>query len=439
MGLFRDKGGWSLERWVLTIPALGLLTVALALSLGATSRPTASAQVYGGPTDASGPWSGRILVVRELDEEIVPWPRAPVEVVRSEGGAEDRVQGETGPEGWLDVTLPARDGRGGFSIRVMSLLDGSVLAEGSPEFPVERWALAPRRGLSRAQERRSGLRLPSGVLAVPFRSQLELEPLRCLGSGGDWARLSGAKFFFEGQVLDRLELADPGAKQVQIEPREHVVSLDRGCLGEPDAPRVSLTLPIVPGALHFERRGEDLAILAPLQIPAIWYTFVTERARLAGGRLELVPAEDGTSGGLLPASCVPPEPELYLVLSTSPDGRSPSTVGYPLAAQRMTFDAVDGHLIDGGPDARLRETERRKRMVRALFGYVAALFALSLWLFRLVIRRSDDKLLSDLRRGEAPAGLLSRPRARPSVVAGLTIALGLSLVLLWIAVFGGTG
>lgn len=78
-------------------------------------------------------------------------------------------------------------------------------------------------------------------------------------------------------------------------------------------------------------------------------------------------------------------------------------------------------------------------MVRALFGYVAALFALSLWLFRLVIRRSDDKLLADLRRGEAPAGLLSRPRARPSVVAGLTIALGLSLVLLWIAVFGGTG
>lgn len=439
MGLFCDKGGWSLERWVLTIPALGLLTVALALSLGGTSRPIVSAQVYGGPTDASGPWSGRIFVVRELDEEIVPWAGAPVEVVRSGGGVEDRVQGETGPEGWLDVTLPARANPSGFSIRVMSLLDGSVLAEGSPEFPVERWATAPRRGLSPAQERRARLRLPSGVLSVPFRSRLELEPLRCLGAGAEWARLSGAKFLWEGRPLERLELTDPGPREVQIEPREHVVSLDRGCLGEPDAPRVSLTLPVVPGALHFEKRGEDLAILAPIQVPAIWYTFVTESARLAGGRLQLVAEADGTSAGLLPARLVPKEPDLYLVLSTSPDGRSPSTVGYPLVSQRRTFDAVDGHLIDGGPDAHQRETERRRRMVRALFGYVAALFALSLWLFRLVIRRSDDKLLADLRRGEAPAGLLSRPRARPSVVAGLTIALGLSLVLLWIAVFGGTG
>lgn len=422
------------------IPALGLGTVALALSLGGASRPIASAQVYGGPTDTSGPWSGRVLVVRELDDEPVAWPRLPLEVVRSGEGMEDRIQGETGPEGWLDVTLPPRSSTLGFSIRVMSLLDGAVLAEGRPEFPVTRWARAPRRGLSVAQEKRAGLRIVRGVMAVPFRTPVELAPLPCPDSGGaEWLRLSGASFFQGGELTSQLEFSAPGPGVRSIEPREHVVSFDRGCQGEPGVPRVSLTLPVVPGALHFEPREDDLAILAPTQVPAIWYTFVTERARLSGGRLELFPEPDGSSAGVLPASSLPSEPGLFLVLSTSPDGRSPSTVGYPLAGQRMTFDAVDGHLLDGGPEARLRERERRRRIVRALFGYVAALFALSLWLFRLVIRRSDDKLLSDLRRGEAPAGLLARPRARPSVVAGLTIALGLSLVLLWIAVFGGTG
>lgn len=452
MGFLPLRGNWSPERLVLAIPTLGLGTVILAFALGGGRRPIASAQVYGGPTDSEGPFRGRLLVVRESpsDGELAAWGDAPIEVVRRVGQSESRVQGRTGPDGWMELSLERRGDPETFELEVMSLLDGAVLGKGRPKFARERWAQASRRGLSLGQRQRARLSIEGAVLAVPFASTLELEPLGCTGddSGAEgrsreWLRATGAELEQEGrlraELASVLELGGTGPVRARITPKEHVVGLERGCSENRDQAKVSLTMPVVPGALHLSAVGEALLIEAPTPTETVWYTFVTEAARLEGGRLRLEADASGISRGRLPRSLVPEAKDLYLVLSTSPDGRSPSTVGYPLDGQPTTFDAIDGFLIDGAPTAEAREAGRKRRVVRALLGYVAALFTLSLWLFRLVVRRSDRRLLDDLRAGDAPLGLLELKGTRSSLVAGLSIALGLSLLLLWIAVFSEAG
>lgn len=452
MGVLRVRGNWSPERLVLAIPTLGLGTVVLAFALGGGQRPIASARIYGGPTDAEGPWGGRVLVVREADGEVTPWGDAPLEIVRRGAKNEARVRGRSAADGWMDVDLAPPSERGQFELEVRSLVDGALLAQGTPTLTRERWSQAPRRGLSLAQRRRARLFLEGAVLAVPFPSRLRLTPLDCEGSenvpGGarpaerfesEWLRVSGAvvrdTVHPVGDGVSQLRLPFAGTHLLELTPSEHVVGLERGCGTGSEAARVSLTMPVVPGALHLALSGEDLSIEAPTPTETIWYTFVTDDARLSGSRLQLQVDASGISRGLLRRKAMPESEGLYLVLATSPDGRSPSTVGFPLDGQATTFDAVDGFLIDGAPAAEARESERRRRVVRALLGYVATLFALSLWLFRQVVLRADRRLIADLRRGDAPAVLLTKPRTRPTLVAGMAIALGLSLVLLWIAVF----
>lgn len=412
-----------------------MLTVALAWLVGGGARPVLSAQVYGGPTDSAGPWHGRILILESTSDGSVPLVHREVEVVRRGATREHRVIARTGGDGWFDVTLPEVGGAS-LELEVFDVPTRALLARGRPSLPWARWSSAPRRGLdSRAQDA-TGVSVRGGVLATPFWSQVALP--RC-----GVARVTAFELF--GAAL-RPERTSPnrspeqGARYqldrataergVWIQPWEHTVELNWSCETEGASVTKSLRLPLVPGALFVEVDASQARVHSARGLPVAYFTWVTEQERLASGVLPLVPGPDGTSTGTVPL--LPASAPRYLVVSSSADGRSPSTVGYPVDGQPRTFDALDGFLLDGTAEARGKEARRVRRVHRALLGYVVALFTLAWVLFRSYVAAADRRLLLSLERHGAERPLLESPRG-PLFVAGLAVALGLSLVVVWIA------
>jgi cytochrome c biogenesis protein CcmG, thiol:disulfide interchange protein DsbE len=218
-----------------------------------------------------------------------------------------------------------------------------------------------------------------------------------------------------------------------IRPLEHVVEFNWSCLASDRAEHKTVHLPVVPGALFARLDGHHVRIESARGLARAYYTWVTESERLESGSLALASDSSGVSRGFVqrPASLR----GLYLVVSSSPDGRSPSTVGYPLDGQGQTFDAIDGFLLDGAAEAQTQEERRLGRVRRALLGYVAALFSLALLLFRALVVASDRQLLGAFELNGADAPLIRTLPRRPLFLGGAAIALGLSLVLVWLALW----
>jgi hypothetical protein len=433
------KRGWGSrkERLVLAIPGLGLLTIALVWSLGGGERPVLSAQVYGGPSEADGPFHGRLLVLETEGGTTEPVPWREIEVVRQGPTREVRVVERTRADGWVDVQLPAVGGHS-LDLNVSDRISGQRLAAGRPVFERSRWQRASRRGLDKKLGQALGVRVPSGVLVTPFWGEVSIRscqgldtPLWLHAEGGDLGRAP-----FETRARDGtswFRLAGRAAQDFSfgVRPLDHIVELEFHCEGAKPDQVHRLHLPVVPGAFFVELGPREATIRSARGHKTAFFTWVTESERLEGGRVELTPQPDSSSEGRLPL----PDDRAgrYLVLASSPDGRSPSTVGYPIDGQDKTFDAVDGHLLDGTPAALAGEVRRSRRIRRMLWGYVAALFSLAWVLFRLVVQASDQQLRKSLETAEQDGPFLKPLPRLPLELGGFLIALGLSLVLVWLA------
>jgi hypothetical protein len=190
------------------------------------------------------------------------------------------------------------------------------------------------------------------------------------------------------------------------------------------------TLPVLPGSLSMKRTEAGILVKSPVEREAIWYTFVTKSRRLQGGRLALQ-LEDDVWQGRIEAERVPRVQGLYVVLSSEADGRSASTVGFPLDGQEQTYEVWDAYLIDGLPQVRAREVAQRTRFRLVLGAYAAVCGVLSMIIFWIQVRRSDVELATSLRRAGAAAATQNR-NALPLLIAVLCLFFAFSATVLWI-------
>lgn len=419
------------------LPSLGLSAVVVALLTGLSARVVRSAEVYGGPTKRLDRYSVRLFVRDVLADAEVAAAGEHVSITWRGPTSETEKLVQTGRDGWVETELRRPEGARSLDLIVRDVASGQVLAEGTPTLQLERWQAASRRG-GVLRGRSEGpwfveAQVREGILAVPFEGHLALSFRRTTGSlRGTRVRVSS-----EGvELLTPAEftLEDEKERLLGLRPVEHVASI-RLEMNAPDGATGAFasSLPVVPGAFFVTPAASSWTISSPLERDELWYAFVSDAGRGPGGRLKLEAAPGGTARGSLPFDARPREEGVYLVLSSSPDGRSPSTVGFPLDGQAGTFDAVDGRLLDGSARAHARESTRIHRVRLFLMAHVATVFALTLLLFVRRVRRADRELKSRLQR----AGAYAAPVTAGSLwlaVAAFCLVVGFSLALVWISI-----
>jgi hypothetical protein len=425
-------------RWLLfALPVATVAVVALALVTGGAVRPYAVARVWGGPTDARQV-SVRVEALRVLVERA-----AVVETPITEGSVVVELHA-AGFDARRAVLLDV-EGSGEASFELPGVLDGleltvsqgGELARGRLSLTAERWAKAARRrggwAVARAGELEVRLAPARGALAVPFEDEVLVSVRR-----GD-VNVPGATLRARGsglRVRPEVVTTDArGAARIRVEPSEHVASLTLELEAGSTHETATFSLPIVPGALDARREGGSLRITSPVPRDTAYYAFVTEHARLLGGRAVLAPSPNaGGAVAEIPFPTLDPAPR-YVVVSSERDLRSPAAVGWPLDAAGdeplTTFDAVDALLVDGRPRAALRESRRAARVRWVVAAFCAVSLALELLLLVAFTKRSDASLDRHLEGAGVSAedALRVAPKRSPRVVLALVaIALGFFVV-----------
>ncbi len=274
------------------------------------------------------------------------------------------------------------------------------------------------------------LSISQRVLAVPFagRGQILVE--------SQGAPLAGARVRLEGVGAELRGSAsgttdDEGRLWFEVVPQEHVASLRVTLNHESLNWTFQQPLPVVPGAFGLRRQEDGFRVLAPVPRDEAWYTFVSEKGRHVGGRIDLGEDSEGFFSGTIARTEIPNQEGLFLVLASSADARSTSTVGYPLDGQDHTLDIWDAYLLDGGPAARGR-VEKRRRKIRFTLGAYAGLSGLlTLILFVLHIRRADAELSRNLEGAGASASTREKSLL-PLLVAAVGLFFAFSAGVLWI-------
>lgn len=436
-GSARGKG-----RLLFVLPSVGLFSVGVVLLLGLPKRPILYAEVYGGPTDSElSHYNARVHVIEEqhgIERDMRGLPLT----VSWEGETNQRaISAVTDEEGWVEVRLQRPLDARGVRLSVRERETERILARGEPSLPRERWAAsAGRRGGKLAGKSEGPIlveaRVEEAVFAVPFVGHIHLSLALARG------RLSGTSVEARVEGAELLSSASwvvegPEPTRISLRPLEHVSSLHLK-FRTPDGESGSYyaSLPIVPGAFYVSREESHVQIASPLPRAGVWYAFVSELGRDVGGFLPLRSDERGGSVGRLPKERWPvSESPRFLVLASSPDGRSPSTVGFPLDGQSGSFDALDGRLLDGAAPARQEEERRRSKLRGLLFVHLGFVFALTIVLFLLRVRTADQELAARLEK--AGAGALVPRRFLATIgLAAFCVVLGLSLTLIWVALSG---
>lgn len=434
------QGLWSVKKemmakrrelpWIYVLPLFSLAVIGLSFFLAPPEETVVSALVLGGPTDTGEQFSGRAQVTGLSQGVEVPKEGYLVEVEGIFSGRRVTRRYTTGSAGWFEFHLP-KNGQELLGLRLRDAR-GRLLAAGRPTLSHVRWnQAAERRGgeLPLHQQGSVSVRLAVGrsVLAVPFEERVTAQ----VSFTGGPAELSVRG---EGLELTGPPQAEDGGKEYRflVKPTSHSASLHVSLKADGETLTFEQALPVIPGALWFERAGGKIRIVSPIPRDEAWFTYVTERERLLGGRVPLVTGEDGTSSGTFDVPVAAEQAE-FLVLSPSPEGRSSGTVGYPLRGQRETFDAVDGYLLDGGPSAKTAFVRRAERARSWMIGYAAVSFLLTLFLFVMGVRRTQAKLERDLERVGAEPGAYDRS-ALPLTVAAVCLFFAFSAAVLWIVV-----
>jgi hypothetical protein len=415
------------------LPLLSVLVLGVSLFLGTEGAAVRSAVVLGGPTDSEGPFRGRLQVVEEEQGATQPLANAQV-LLRAEQAShvvERRLV--TDPTGWVEFELPLHP-RAPFEITVFDAR-GNTLARGQPILEMARWRRAARvrpgdLGTHEKGAFRAKITIERGVFAVPFEgggAVTVLEDGRPLSGAPIKLTASGARLLSSAHgVTDR-----EGRFTFLVAPEQHVSALRFVVFEAEQEWEFEQVLPVVPGAYGLSEDQAGLIIQAPVPREEAWFTFVTESERLMGGRVDLREDARGIYSAKVPFASIPKVRGLYVVLASSADGRSPSTVGYPLDGQTQTLDLWDGYLLDGGPFARSR-AELKRRKVRLTLGAYAGLSGLlTLVLFVLRIRSADRALQAQLKSVGATSETRDKSQA-PLLIAVLGLFFAFSAGVLWI-------
>jgi hypothetical protein len=421
------------------VPPVSVVLAGVALFVAGAPRPFQFARVLGGPTDGIGPWTGRVQLLERDGDVDEPAPHENLRVEWTHAGHSTTLVAQTDDEGWAEVRLERPQGATKLELSVFGGALDTLVVRGAPELSAERWARAARRRSGVLEPRVQGdtklsVRVMDAVLAVPFAGKLSVDASRA----GE--PLAGLALEPSAEGLDVVSpksiVTDAhGHVELVVRPREHVVALGLAARTEGEALRWYAHLPVVAGALHGEVQDGRLVIRAPVAKDAAWFALVSERERIAGGRVGLTASAGGMASGSVDLRALglptPPRDDLWLVLSSDPDGRSPSTVGYPWGKQATTFDAVEALLLDGSRFGEEREEARRRRVRWVVGGYSLAAFALTLFLFVTRVKRANSQLFEQLAGGEASTAVpSSRSLTWGLVVAGLCLLLGFLVVLL---------
>lgn len=416
------------------IPVLALGVCAVSLFWRAGEVEIRSAMLMGGPTDSATGFRGRLRVVREVDGMTLPVSEETVRLVAQQGSHESVRSLITGPDGWADFDV-SREPRAPLHLLVKDAR-GRVLVEGTPELSTSRWLKsAQTRGgplrVHREGELTAQLIISQGVLSVPFASAVIVEVARNLEPLPD----AHVKLASDGATIEGATdcLTDPqGRCPFSVRPLHHVASVVAHIKWEGKTLRFEQALPLVPGSFGLEVLASgDLKVRSPVQREEAWFTFVNRQQRSQGGRIELSALADGGSEGVILKSQIPVLKDPYVLIAGSADGRSTSSVGYPLASQGETFDVLDAYLLDGAPQLKALHEGKARRVRFALGAYIGLSGLLTLALFVLRVRRSDRRLQEGLDRVGAASGTRSAS-AVPLVIAALSLFFAFSATVLWI-------
>lgn len=428
----RQAGGAS--RFVLFVVApLTLVAVGLSLFVIAAPRPFVYARLWGGPTDAGRAWTGRVQLVERRGGLERPAPHLPIRIQGRGPMRGAAWSGRSDEDGWAEVRLerPKESRR----------LDVCIYA-GEPEERVgcgealltsTAWRGRARERSGQMAGRREGelaieVTVLRGVLAVPFPGELRVTVQNAEGpvSGAEltW-RATGLTVFTRAPLRTDGE----GSARLRVAPEQHVVSLEVRAVDGAAGGSWYSTLPVVPGAMQVDRKDGSLEVRSPIERESAWYTWVSASERLGGGKLALSPTPFGSVGTLaLPLEV--PAASSWVVISSEPDGRSPSAVGWPLGQQAMTFDVAEAGLLDGAADGEAREELFRRRVRWGVSACAALAALLTAAVFLREARGGRDRVIAGADAAPAEEGALRAWVAVACVVLGFaTITL---IGLLWI-------
>ena len=415
------------------LPLLSVLVLGVSTFLGTDGVAVRSAMVLGGPTDSDQPFRGRLQVVEETHGVATPVGGESV-LLRAEQGTqvvERRLV--TDASGWTEFELPL-GASPPFELTVLDRL-GRPLVRGRPVLETERWRRSARVRGGQLGFRENGLlearvSIENGVLAVPFTGQGVLSLLE------EGKPLVGATVELRGEgatlrTPSRGMTDTEGKVTFEVAPEHHVSILEVSVRRDDQRWEFEQVLPVVPGAYGLTRRKGRLVVRAPVPRDEVWFTFVTETQRFSGGRIDLREDAEGFFSGEIPAAAVPESEGLFVNLSSSADGRSPSTVGYPLDGQGHTLDIWDGYLLDGAKEARSRAEARRRKVRFTLAAYAGLSGLLTLLLFVLRVR-SAGRILEQRLEGVGATKETFEKSPVPLLIAVLGLFFAFSAGVLWI-------
>ncbi len=437
-----------MPKLVYVIPLSAILIAALTLFLS-PSDEIRFARLIGGPTDSDDFFRGRIQVQSEQRGVTQVVDGARVRLLVDQGHFRVSRQVTTEVDGWVEFEVPRRS-NDKLLVEVRDVERAVVLTRGEVELSRRAWlASARKRHSSSPYHREHGLSLcvfvPAGIVAVPFdvdvfvvARQGEHRADCSLEGKSPWSGLSLELAANGGALLSGSSCTTDagGVCSLRLRPFHHNVSLDVHAdlpAGGVDYEKSLLVVPGAFGLRHVESSGESedvWEIRSPVERDHVWYTVVSERGRGPGGVLRFEHHQDGIASARL-ALQPSPSSDSYLVLSSDADGRSSSTVGYPLGDQAKTLDVWDAYLLDGAPRARARLARRETRVRYALGGYAVVSLLLSLVVFVRSVRREQvetDRVLSGV---GAPPATTDRS-ALPLIVAVSSVFFVFSLTLVWI-------
>lgn len=424
-----------LHRLLLMLPAVAVGIVLWAVLATGWPSPVTMARVVGGPTPGASVLAWQLTVQRLARERREPSPGLGVRLIVDAGAEHVAWSGTTDAAGRVEARVQlASPLREPARVRVESS-EGQLLAEGNVELGGNEWRKGLRRTGGALPGKRQGklwvdVWAAEGALAVPFASELAIvvsgggldrsSPDRVTGIQG----IAGAELRVELSGAERtapdapLRTDERGRVRLGIRPLEHAILLqvrahlpagvdgtrgpDRPAFVAPVAGPASGewygALPVTPGALHAALDGTQLVVRSPIPRDMAFVSLTDARYRLAGYLLPLQPdAEGGASASVpLDAQLLADADELWAVVSSEPDKRSTSAVGWRIQTTMpsdpaVTFDVADQLLLDGSAGVLQRERTARLARRRVAATLLALVGAAMVATFSLEARRSAQR------------------------------------------------